>query len=153
MTGSILGPSGSQLVELGGERSWRTRVKGDIVVSFQWLDIGGEDPEPCMCLFPANRRMDTAAYVIPQRHAHAYATSDGGATPQHVGTAFKAAIHMEFFPDKTTVHRIMDAIVENMPDLIEMPSDQPGALDIKRAILGIEATAKVNGRTVVSEVL
>ena len=153
MTSSILGPNGSRLVEMGGERAWRVRTKGDIVVSFQWLDIGGEEPEACMCLFPALRRMETGAYVIPQANAYAYATRDGGATEQHVGLAFKAAIHMGFFPDKSTIQRIMDAVVENIPDLIEMPSEQPGALNIKRAVMGIEATASVNGRTIVSEVL
>lgn len=153
MSASILGPNGQRMVELGGERSWLQRTKGDIVVSFQWLDIGGEAPEACMCLFPALRHMDTAAYVIPQRNAFAYATRDGGATPDHVGVAFKAAIHMGFFPDKSTVHRIMDIVLDNIPDLVRMPSEQPNDLAMKRALLGIEASAKLNGRHIHSEVL
>jgi hypothetical protein len=152
-TQSILGPHGTPMVELGGERAWLQRIKGDIVCSFQWLDIGLEEPHPCMALFPAMRRMDTAAYVIPQRNAWAYATRDGNATPEHLGVAFKAALHMGFHPDQSTVHRIMDIIVEGIPDLVRMPSDQPASLHVARVLMGIEASAKVNGKVVKEEVL
>lgn len=150
---SILGPSGMPMVELAGERAWRVRTIGDIVCSFQWLDIGEEEPAPCMALFPANRRMDVAAYVIPQRNAYAYADSNGNPTRELLGSAFKAAIHMGFHPDQTTVRRIIDVIVEGMPDLIEMPSEQPAALEVRKVLHGIEATAKVNGRTIHEELL
>lgn len=156
MSASILGPNGQRMVELGGERAWLTRTKGDIVVSFQWIqvdEIDREAPVACMCMFPAARHMDTAAYVIPQQNAHEYASNRGGQSPALVGLAFKAALHLGFFPDKSTVHRIMDICLENLPDLIRMPSEQPGALDIKRALLGIEASASVNGKTIVQEVL
>ena len=50
---SILGPRGTPMVELGGERAWRQRVIGDVVCSYQWLDLrsaGDEsadgEPEP-----------------------------------------------------------------------------------------------------------
>lgn len=150
MSASILGPNGQRMVELGGERAWLQRTKGDIVCSFQWLqvdEVDREAPVACMCLFPAMRHMDTAAYVIPQINAHAYANSAGGASPALMGLAFKAAGHMGFFPDKTTVHRIMDIVLEGIPDLIMMPSEQPGALNIARLMHGIEARATVNGKT------
>jgi hypothetical protein len=156
MSASILGPNGQRIVELGGERAWRQRVTGDIVSSYQWMHIDEIDdsaPVACLCLFPALRHVETAAYVIPQSNAYLYAARDGGVTPQLVGLAFKAAVHMGFHPDKTTVHRIMDIVVDGIPDLIAMPSEQPGALDIKRAILGIEAQATINGRVIQSEVL
>lgn len=141
------------MVELGGERAWLQRVKGDIVCSFQWLDIGDDEPQPCMVLFPASRHMDTAAYVIPQRNAYAYATSSGGATPDLMGCAFKAAQHMGMFPDKSTVSRIMDIVLDGLPDLVRMPSDQHADLAVKRQHHGIEATVKVNGRTVREDLL
>jgi len=156
MSASILGPNGQRMVELGGERAWLTRTKGDIVVSFQWLhidELDREAPVPCMCLFPAVRHMDTAAYVIPQRNAYAYASNRGGQSPALVGLAFKACAHMGFFPDRMTVHRVMDIVLENLADLIKMPSEQPGALDIKRRVLGLEASARVNGKTLIEEVL
>ena len=150
MSGSILGPNGQRMVELGGERAWLQRTKGDIVCSYQWMHIDEIDrdaPIACMCLFPAMRHMDTAAYVIPQANAHVYAANDGAASPELAGLAFKAAVHMGFFPAKTTVHRIMDIVLDGLPDLIKMPSEQPNALEIKRALHGIEAKATVNGKT------
>lgn len=156
MSASLLGPNGQRMVELGGERAWLTRTKGDIVVSFQWMhidEIDNEAPVACMCLFPAMRHMDTAAYVIPQRNAHAYATNRGGASPALLGLAFKACTHMGFFPDRMTVHRVMDIVLENLADLIKMPSEQPGALNIKRLVMGLEARATLNGKTLVEDVL
>lgn len=141
----ILGATGLKLVELGGERAWMQRTTGDIVSSFQWLQLG-DDPQACLCLFPAARHVDTAAYVIPQRNAHAYALSDGGATPALMACAFTAASHMGMHPDKSTVHRIMDIVLDAIPDLIRMPSDQPADLNISRRVYGIEATATVNGK-------
>ena len=64
-----------------------------------------------------------------------------------------AATSMGFYPDQSTVFRIVDVIVDGLPDLIRMPSDQPGQLDIKRAIHGIEATAKVNGNVIHQELI
>lgn len=149
----LVGPNGTSLVGFGGDRAWRQYPKGDIVVSMQWLDLGGEHgPEPCMCLFPAHRRMDGGAYVIPQRNAWAYADNKGNPTPQLLGAAFKAALQMGFFPDRSTVHRIFDAVLGYMTELKDMPSDQPGELNLKRAIAGIEAEMKINGRTVATEV-
>lgn len=156
MSGSILGPSGRPMVELGGERAWLQRVKGDIVCSFQWLQLDELDPDapiPCMCLFPTVRRMETGAYVIPQRNAYAYATNRGGPTPALLASAFQAAQDLGFFPDKTTVTRVMDIVLEGLPDLIRMPSEQPHSLDVARRRLGIEASVTINGKTYREDVL
>jgi hypothetical protein len=156
MSGSILGPNGQRMVELAGERAWLTRTKGDITCSYQWIQVDELDrdaPVACMCLFPNMRHMDTAAYVIPQRNAHEYATNRGEQSPALMGMAFKAAAHMGFFPDTSTVHRIMDIVIDGLPDLIRMPSEQPGSLNIARLVHGIEASASINGRTIHQEVL
>lgn len=154
MTASILGPNGTPMVELGGERAWRQRVIGDVVCSYQWLDLrthgeSSEGPEPCMVLFPAHRRMETGAYTIPQRNAWSYADNKGNPTPQLLGTAFKAAITLGFdMNDRAAIKRMVDIIVDGIPDLVHMPSDQPAALEIKRHRQGIEAAVKVNGREI-----
>ena len=157
MSASILGPNGNPYVELGGDRAWLVRTIGDMVVSYQWLhrpEIDPDGPHPCMCLYAANRRTDTGAYVIPQRNCYWYADRHGNPTPDLLGTAFKACIYLGFDRnDKFAARRMMDVIVEGIPDLIRMPSEQPGALDMKRLIHGIQASAKVNGRTVNEEVL
>lgn len=149
----ILGNNGRRLVEFGGSRAWLQRTKNDIVCSFQWLDIGGEEPSACMCLFPTTLRMNGGTYVIPQENAHAFGTPNGHPTPHLIGAAFKAAVQMGFFPDKTTVHRIVDVVIEGLPDLIRMPSSQPETLAIKRAVQGIEVNVGANGKTFAQHVI
>lgn len=151
---SILGARGANWVELGGDRCWgQQRVKNDIVVSFQWLMTGKRDPEACMVLFPTVPKMDGGAYAVPQGNAYEYSDNKGNPTPHLLTAAYNAAQSMGFFPDQSTVFRIVDIIVDALPDLLRMPSDQPEALDIKRAVLGIEASAKVAGQTIVQEVI
>jgi hypothetical protein len=156
VSASILGPSGHAMVELGGERAWLVRNLGEFVCSFQWIDRGDIDPEgphPCMCIFRATRALDVVPYVIPQRNAFAFADKDGGPTPHALGAAFKAAITMGTFPANDTVRKLVDIIVEGIPDLIKMPSDQPRDLEVARRIHGIEAHAAINGKTLIQEVL
>jgi len=153
---TILSPRGTPLVQIGGDRAWREFTKGDIVVSLQWLDrpdIDPEGPHPCMILRPLLRKEDAGVYVIPQRNGFAYAQRGGGPTPHAMGAAFKAAIEMGFFPDQSTVYRILDCVMECMPDLIRMPSVQPADLEVKRALMGIEASATINGRVLAQEVM
>lgn len=144
------------MVELGGERAWLTRTIGEFVCSFQWLhrdDIDPEGPHPCMCIFRGSRARDVVPYVIPQRNAFAFADRDGNPTPHALGAAFKACVTMGTFPANDTVRKLVDIIVEGIPDLIKMPSDQPASLEVARMLMNIEATAKINGRTIAQEVL
>ena len=150
---SILGATGANWVECGGERTWEQRIKGDICVSYQWLMVGKKEPQACMVLFPTVPKMDGGAYAIPQDNAYEYSDASGGPTPYLLTAAMNAAISMGFYADQSTVFRIVDIIVDGLADLIRMPSDQPGQLDIKRTIHGIEATAKVNGQIVHQELI
>lgn len=158
---SILGPSGTPLVELGGERAWRQRVIGDVVASFQWLDLRASgdhtadgQPEPCMTLFPAHRRMDTGAYIIPQRNAYAYVDNKGNPTPQLLKSSALAAEALGFdMNDRSAITRMLDIICEGMPDLIDMPSEQPGALEVRKHRMGIEVTARAAGKELHSELI
>ncbi|WP_312530473.1 hypothetical protein [Comamonas sp.] len=158
---SLLSPSGTPFVELGGERCWRQRTIRDVVCSYQWVELyklGDEsaprEPEPCMCLFPAHRRMDTGAYCIPQRLAYLYVTSEGKPTEHLLRKAFEAAEAMGYTAhDRSTIHRIIDIIEEGLPDLIMMPTDQPAALATKRRLIGVELAVKAHGQELHSEVI
>lgn len=158
---SILGPRGTPMVELGGERAWRQRVIGDVVCSYQWLDLraAGDqtadgEPEPCMVLFPAYRRMDAGAYTIPMRNAYAYVDNKGNPTPQLLKSAAAAAESLGFdLNDRASITRMVDIICEGMPDLVDMPLEQPAALEVHRHRLGIEVTARAMGRELHSEVI
>ena len=44
-------------------------------------------------------------------------------------------------------------VEERLPDLIRMPSEQPGELEIKRALLGIEAQARLGDQVIHQEVI
>lgn len=158
---SILGPRGTPMVELAGERAWRVRTIGDIVCSYQWIDLrsaGDEsakgDPEPCMCLYAAHRRTNAAAYVIPMRNAYAYVDKKGRPTPQLLKTSALAAETLGFdMNDRSSITRMLDIICEGIPDLINMPTEQPNALEVRRAKLGMEVTAKAGGQVLQEEIL
>ena len=108
-----------------------------------------------MCLFPAFRRLETGAYTIPQRNAWAYADSKTGKPTEALfATAHKAAVTLGFDSnDKAAFFRILDLIVDGMPDLIDMPGQQPSALEVKKRIHGIEISATAAGKTLHSEVM
>lgn len=155
---SLLGPSARPMVALGGANAWKTREIKGVHCSFQWLDLsasGMEQTNPCMCLYRP-RGGDRGAYVIPQQNAFEFGTREGNPT-SHLGTSAFAAAEMLGFDlrDKYAIRTIIDIIIEGLPDLILMPSEPPASSDaiIKRAILGIEAQARVNGKTVIQEVL
>ncbi|MEO8021081.1 hypothetical protein [Polaromonas sp.] len=153
-TPTLLGPRGTPMVELGGERAWRQFTKGDMIASLQWLDLQAVDPNfpeagavPCMCVFHAHRRVETGAHVIPQRFAYLYGAREGKPTPYFFSSVMNACETAGFDRnDKAAQHRIMDLVLDAMPDLILMPGEQPSALELKARRQGIEATVTINGR-------
>lgn len=160
---TILGPRGLPLVDLGGTRAWRQFTLGDITCSLQWVDLQQWNPEydeegpvPCMCLYHSHRRaLGTSAYVIPQSKAFRFIRSDGmGPTIWFHNAVALAQLELGFGPnDKSAQHRIIDIIKDHITDLFDMPSQQPAELELKPQIMGIEATVKVNGKTVKQELI
>lgn len=148
MDSFILGQNGQRMVSFGGPECWKVTKQGDIAISFQWLDTGHESGEdqPCMCLYPVNRRMETGTYVIPQENAHHYADKRGNPTSLLMGAAFKATVQMGFYPDKSTVFRVIDIVIGYLPDLIRMPS-APIRPERAAPVQGIELAVKVDGKT------
>lgn len=154
MNASLLGPRGTPFVELGGERAWRQFSKGDVLASLQWIDLKAQDeafpedgPVPCMCVYHAFRRVETGAHVIPQRYAYLYGAAEGKPTDYFFNSVMNACETLGFDRnDRAARHRVMDVVLDAMPDLILMPSDQSVALELARQQLGIEATVRINGR-------
>lgn len=155
----LLGPSARPLVALGGTSAWKQRNIRGITCSFQWIDLsaeGGESANACMCLFNAYRNMEQGAYVIPQQHGFLFGTADGHPTAHLATSAFAAAQQLGFdLRDRSAIRKIIDIIIEGLPDLILMPSEPPDSPEVilKNAVKGIEATAKINGVTVHEELL
>lgn len=161
MTQSLLGPRGTPYVELGGERAWRQYVKGDVTASLQWIDLQAHDPAfpesgpiPCLCLFHSHRRAMTGSHIIPQRFAYLYGAREGKPTKHFFRMVCDASETMGFDRnDKAAQFRVLDLVVEALPDLILMPGEQPDALEVAVHKAGIEVHVKANGQTLHSEIL
>ena len=157
----LLGPSARPMVALGGDNAWKQRTIQGIVCSFQWLDLSGFGPQfgsanPAMCLFNPMRSQTAGAYVIPQQNAFEFGTRDGHPTSHLATSAFAAAQQLGFdLRDKSAIRKIIDIVIEGLPDLILMPSDPPDAPEIivREAVRGIEATARINGVKIHEELL
>jgi hypothetical protein len=157
MSTTLLGPSARPMVCIGGGGAWKTRTIKGIFCSFQWVDLsadGLDKANACMVLLNP-RSMDKTAYVIPQQRAFEYGHKDGSPTQHLLTCAFQAAADLGLSINRSTVRAIIDIVIEGLPDLILMPSEPPDSPEvvIRNAVLGIEAAAKVNGKTMYEEVL
>lgn len=98
-------------VILGGPTALAIRRKGDLMISFQ--HVNGEE---AMILYPARPRMGAGGYCICLSAAWKYADEKGLALG-----AIRAAEVMGFGRyDRSALFRIKDAILENLPDLVNM---------------------------------
>ena len=133
-------------VLIGGERAWRKRRLGDLWVAYQWVN-----GEQAIILFPTTRPAYRAgAFVICLSAAHRYAGADGHpnlgyAIPQ----AYDAARVMGLSLERCTVRKIIDAIVEGLPDLVEMPPEPIWAKDDKPMPVVGELSVRQGGRVVI----
>lgn len=160
---ALLGPSARPMVAFGGKDAWKHRVIKGVHCSFQWLDLrphGFEDtPDhacvPCMCLFRPHV-LGCEPFIVPQPHAYLYGDNKGNPTAHLFSSAFDAADGLGFdMRDKHALRTVVDIIIEGLPDLICMPSEPPEHSDVlvKAALMGIEATAKINGKVIREDVL
>jgi hypothetical protein len=161
---TLLGPNARPMVAIGhGPGVWKSRSIRGILCSFQWIDLtaqGYPDNDdnrcmPCLVLMrPASS--DKGAYVIPQPNAFEYGDNKGNPTPYLMTAAFAAAQQLGFdMRDRSAIKHVIDIIIEAIPDLVLMPSAPPDSLDaiVKNHVHGIEAVAKINGKTIHSELL
>lgn len=126
-------------VHIGGKDSYKQRVIGDVVCSFQWVN-----DEPAMILWPKVRRtLANGAYVICLSAAYKYAD-----TGYLVRAAFEAAQTMGFEESRMTAMKIADIIIEGLPDLVEMPPTPQSWKEQKAEEQIGEMLIKVNGETI-----
>lgn len=105
--------------ELGGEKAWICRQhNGWLMQSYQWID-----GEPCMCVYPPRKEVP-GALVIPMKSVHLWVSSAGYPELDHaIPTAVEAAKLMGLRVTKDTIHAIIDAVLDGVPDLIDMPPE------------------------------
>jgi hypothetical protein len=147
---NILDITGKKMVMLGGEHVWRQRITGDVVSEFKWID-----GEPHMILYRAVPTTKTGAYLIDMNDAHKYADSrSGGPSPTLMQDAIAACKAIGFYDDKFAVMRVMDIILDGLPDLLAMPPEPKASEIANRPTTGNdEISIKVNGQTVIEAVV
>ena len=133
-------------IVVGGKHAWRVHRKGDIVVAFHWIN-----GEPAMVLFPARpNTLGAGAFCVALSAAFKYAESTGYPTRYCIEQAAKAAKQMGMYTDRFTIHRIADAILEGIEDLLDMPPE-PRAAELDRRkrgrVIG-EMTLRSEGKVV-----
>lgn len=126
---------------VGGPSCWKSRQHGDLLVAFHWVN-----QEPAMVLFPLRRRLGAAAYIIPLESAHTYANREGYPTAEAIGKCVVAAQIMAMDTNKSTIHGILTAILDNLEDLVKMPP-QPRGLEKKSPVIG-EGRLIADGETI-----
>jgi len=88
------------------------------VVIFGYAEIG-EDKTPIMALCGKKSKR---SYYIPLANAHQFADSITGEPTDHLlVTAITIGRAINIGEDKYIVREIADAVVDNLPELIEMP--------------------------------
>ena len=126
---------------LGGDNAWLKRINHGLVSSYQWLN-----GEPALFLFPAGKERG-GAFVLPLESAHQWVMSNGHPDLAHaIPVAMQAAKTMGLGADKSTIRRIVDVIIDGIPDLLRMPPKRPEPEQQGPAIG--EAAIKIDGETV-----
>jgi hypothetical protein len=136
------------MIQLGGDKAWRIRKFGDIVVAFHWVN-----GEPAMCLYPKIPRTlgNRGAAIICLSAIHKYVKSNGDPEPSYlIPKAIEAARVMGMDETKFTVKRIADAILECVEDLVKMPPE-PDSLQGPQGKQVGEMSLMVNGHVIHEE--
>jgi hypothetical protein len=124
-------------VHIGGKDSYKQRITGDIVSSYQWVN-----GEPAMILWPKVPKLGGGAYVICLSSAFKYADIN-----YLVVQAAIAAQFMGMDTSSFTTRRIADVILDGLEDLVRMPMERPGVNEQQLESIG-EATIKVDGQVI-----
>lgn len=121
---SLLHASGKEMVMLGGD-VWDQRVTGDIVSEFKWVN-----GEAVMLIYKRVLGKNTQAFMIEMKDAHRFALSNGNATKELLSDlSHQAAKAVDSEFDKATIMRIIDVILDGIPDLLRMPPE-PKVLEV-----------------------
>jgi len=130
-------------VHLGGAQAYKQFVKGDIVMSLQWVN-----DEPAMAIWPKQRRtLNNNAFVVCLSSAYLYDD-----VPYLIEMSAKAAEFIGLEVSKFTITNIATMIHDHLQDLIEMPPKPRDAVKPPSAedVIG-EMIMKVDGETIVHE--
>lgn len=140
----LLHASGKQMVMLGGD-VFDQKVMGDIVVEHKWVD-----GEPVTLLYKRILGSNTPAYMVEMKDAWKFVQSNGYATKELIKElAHGAAEALRCENDKSSIFRIIDALVYGIEVMLKMPPE-PLAIEIaNRPTTGNdELSLKIDGKTI-----
>ncbi|MFA6039883.1 MAG: hypothetical protein WC733_00085 [Methylophilus sp.] len=125
-------------IHIGGAKSYKQVVYGDVVMSLQWVN-----DEPAMVIWPKiPRTSQNSAYCICLSSAYKY-TDDEYLVQQAAICAEVIGLGVSGF----SIKRIADVILNNLQDLAEMPLEQMVMPKEKGVAVG-EMVLKLNGETI-----
>lgn len=126
---------------VGGPRAWKKRQHGNFLVAFHWVNGEGS-----MCIVNTAVK-NCPVFIIGMSMAHEYADSrTGDPTAYAAHKCFEMCIPMGL--NKGEAHKLMQVIVEAIPDLLEMPPE-PNWQDMKsRPVEDAVASLRQNGKVV-----
>lgn len=141
----LLDITGVPLVMLGGEWTHHRHVSHGLVTEYTW-----RDDEPVMILFKDGIATRQGAYLVELKDAYHYASSDGMPSPTLFEHSIDAAVALGYDRnDKSAVRKIMDAILDGLPDLLVMPPAPQEMIEAQEAGRSkAEIRLKVDGETV-----
>lgn len=140
----------------GGPKCYRRRRFKDFMIFFEWFDpekmeVG--QGEPTLVITRAHRFAlsgNRGSVLIPLNAAYKYADSkSGGPTRWMAEFAVGACHELGLEPSPLNAHKIIDAVVEHLPDLLRMPpAPHPDKFASRQAAPAGELEVLVDGKTV-----
>jgi hypothetical protein len=104
---------------------------GDILVRFHYINLTpqeiGAEHEPAIFVTRPEWSGAHSAYVIPESTAHQWVSSgkQGGPSAHAIHESARIARMLGLTVDRRTVFRIVEAVLDCIPDLLDMPPWQP----------------------------
>lgn len=121
--------TGLPTFDFADSRVYKRYVRGDITVSFVWLN----DTEAMVLSNTHSKADNICCFVIEQSDLGHYCESDGSPTARLLVDTYRAVTSMGLTPNRETMHKVADLIVNFAIELKDMPP-APDDIDEKRDI-------------------
>ena len=128
---------------LDPNKSHLVRHHGEVMAIFTWIN-----GERAMVLVATRRPPGSPWYVIMEPAAYLYADDNGHPTHRLAESAAKAAEVLGLDQTTSAVHKIMNVIVDGLPDLVSMPSEPPR--EVAKAAIG-EVKLMADGKLIAGQ--
>lgn len=109
------------------------RTIGDIMAIGTWLwNEAEQNSEPCLVLVPAYRKTGFRPVVVAMSAAYKYTDGNytGRVVPQFVRD-------LGFEDNSTNAYKVVEMILEHLPDVIEMPPDPTRTVVVGEATINL----------------